>query len=96
MINKAMVLGATGGTGTVIIAELLRRGIGTVAFGRSMPKLEQLTAKLGNPAGLSLQTGDVFRADDVFKAARGLMLFFTVHRCLITKWPRSCCRWVKL
>jgi nucleoside-diphosphate-sugar epimerase len=76
MINKAMVLGATGGTGTVIIAELLRRGIGTVAFGRSMPKLEQLAAKLGNPAGLSLQTGDVFRADDVFKAARGADVIF--------------------
>jgi nucleoside-diphosphate-sugar epimerase len=76
MINKAIVLGATGGTGTVIIAELLKRGIGTIAFGRSLPKLEQLAARLGNPQGLSLKTGDVFSADDVFKAGQGADVIF--------------------
>ncbi|MNC22904.1 NAD dependent epimerase/dehydratase family protein [compost metagenome] len=76
MLNKAVVLGATGGTGTVIIAELLKRGIETVAFGRSMPKLTQLAAGLGNPAGLTLKTGDVFNADDVFKAAQGADVIF--------------------
>jgi nucleoside-diphosphate-sugar epimerase len=75
-INKAIVLGATGGTGTVIIEELLRRGIETVAFGRSMPKLEQLAGRLGHPAGLSLQSGDVFQAEDVFRAAQGAEVIF--------------------
>ncbi|WP_019914747.1 NAD-dependent epimerase/dehydratase family protein [Paenibacillus sp. HW567] len=70
-VNKVLVLGATGGTGTVIIAELLKRGIETVAFGRSLPKLKQLAARLGNPAGLSLKAGDVFSADDVFAAGQG-------------------------
>lgn len=74
--TKAVVLGATGGTGTVLIAELLRRGIETVAFGRSLPKLEQFAAKLGHPAGLSLRTGDVFKPEDVFKAAQGADIIF--------------------
>lgn len=76
MINKAMVLGATGGTGTVIIAELLKRGVETVAFGRSLPKLEQLATTLGNPEGLTLLTGDVFNANDVFSAGQGVDVIF--------------------
>ncbi|WP_211296369.1 NAD-dependent epimerase/dehydratase family protein [Paenibacillus donghaensis] len=74
MVTKALVLGATGGTGTVIIAELLKRGIETVAFGRSLPKLEGLARSLGHPAGLSLKTGDVFRPEDIVAAADGVDL----------------------
>ncbi|WP_342437628.1 NAD-dependent epimerase/dehydratase family protein [Paenibacillus sp. FSL L8-0436] len=76
MLNKAVVLGATGGTGMVIIAELLKRGVETVAFGRSLPKLEQLAAKLGSPTGLRLKTGDVFKAGDVQEAAQGVDVIF--------------------
>ncbi|WP_143013562.1 NAD-dependent epimerase/dehydratase family protein [Paenibacillus jilunlii] len=75
-VKKAVVLGATGGTGTVIIAELLKRGVSTVAFGRTLPKLEQFAEKLGNPAGLSLKTGDVFKAEDVCQAAQGADVIF--------------------
>ncbi|WP_150269947.1 NAD-dependent epimerase/dehydratase family protein [Paenibacillus tepidiphilus] len=70
-MEKALVLGATGGTGTVIITELLKRGIETVAFGRSMGKLERLSQQLGNPPGLELRTGDVFKADDIYTASQG-------------------------
>lgn len=76
MLNKALVLGATGGTGTVIIAELLKRGVETVAFGRSLPKLKQLAENLGNPAGLHLQAGDVFKTGDVQEAAEGADVIF--------------------
>ncbi|WP_189028467.1 NAD-dependent epimerase/dehydratase family protein [Paenibacillus albidus] len=76
MLNKALVLGATGGTGTVIIAELLKRGVETVAFGRSMNKLEQLAGVLGNPTGLQLRTGDVFNSNDVYEAAQGVDVIF--------------------
>ncbi|MFE4712269.1 NAD-dependent epimerase/dehydratase family protein [Paenibacillus sp. NPDC056722] len=76
LLKKALVLGATGGTGTVIIAELLKRGVHTVAFGRSMPKLEQLAADLGHPAGLTLTTGDVFNSEDVYSAAQGVDVIF--------------------
>ncbi|KWX69393.1 epimerase [Paenibacillus riograndensis] len=75
-VKKAVVLGATGGTGTVIIAELLKRGISTVAFGRALPKLEQFAAKLGNPAELILKTGDVFKPEDVYQAAQGADVIF--------------------
>ncbi|UQZ34050.1 epimerase [Paenibacillus sp. PK3_47] len=76
MFNKAVVLGATGGTGRAIIEELLKRGVETVAFGRSMPKLEQLAATLGNPAGLCLAAGDIFKPADVQQAAQGAEVIF--------------------
>jgi len=76
MLNKAAVLGATGGTGTVIIAELIKRGVETVAFGRSLPKLEGLAKSLGSPAGLELRTGNVFSADDIQAAAQGADVIF--------------------
>ncbi|HEY4432198.1 MAG TPA: NAD-dependent epimerase/dehydratase family protein [Paenibacillus sp.] len=76
MLTKALVLGATGGTGTVIIAELLKRGIETVAFGRSIPKLEKLATKLGNPTGLKLMAGDVFNTKDVLAAAQDMDVIF--------------------
>lgn len=76
MLTKALVLGATGGTGTVIIAELLKRGIETVAFGRSIPKLEKLAAKLGNPAALKLMAGDVFNTKDILSAAQDVDVIF--------------------
>jgi nucleoside-diphosphate-sugar epimerase len=76
MLTKALVLGATGGTGTVIIAELLKRGIETVAFGRSIPKLEKLAAKLGNPSGFKLMAGDVFNGKDILGAAQGVDVIF--------------------
>ncbi|OZQ70498.1 epimerase [Paenibacillus sp. VTT E-133280] len=76
MLTKALVLGATGGTGTVIIAELLKRGIETVAFGRSIPKLEKLATKLGNPAALKLMAGDVFNVQDILAAAQDVDVIF--------------------
>ncbi len=76
MLKKAVVLGATGGTGTVIIAELLRRGIEAVAFGRSLQKLTGLAATLGNPVGLTLKTGDVFNVNDIFAASLGADIIF--------------------
>ena len=47
-MKKVIVLGATGGTGTAIVEELLNREIPTIAFGRSLTKLNQLKQKLEN------------------------------------------------
>ncbi|RNB87975.1 SDR family NAD(P)-dependent oxidoreductase [Brevibacillus nitrificans] len=49
-MKRAMVVGATGGTGAAITEELIRQGIETIAFGRSGQKLELLAKNLGNPA----------------------------------------------
>ncbi|WP_339321723.1 NAD-dependent epimerase/dehydratase family protein [Paenibacillus sp. FSL W8-0194] len=70
-MKKAIVLGATGGTGAAITAELVHRGVETVAFGRSRAKLDRLAAQLGKPAGLTLHTGDAFRPGDIAAAAAG-------------------------
>lgn len=75
-MKKAIVLGATGGTGAAITAELVQRGVETVAFGRSRAKLEQLARQLGNPGHLRLSTGDAFRPGDVAAAAGGAEVLF--------------------
>ncbi|HWO53695.1 MAG TPA: SDR family NAD(P)-dependent oxidoreductase, partial [Paenibacillus cookii] len=75
-MKKAIVLGATGGTGAAITAELVQRGVETVAFGRSRAKLEQLARQLGNPGHLRLSIGDAFRPGDVASAAGGAEVLF--------------------
>lgn len=75
-MKKAVVLGATGGVGNPLTAELMKRGIETVAFGRSMSKLQGLAKELGSPALLRLETGDAFRPEDIARAAEGADVIF--------------------
>ncbi|OWR31094.1 epimerase [Saccharibacillus sp. O23] len=75
-MRKALVLGATGGTGKAIAQELTNRGIPVVLFGRSKNKLERLKQELGGAASLQVREGDVFEADDVAAAAEGVDTIF--------------------
>lgn len=75
-MKKAIVIGATGGTGAAITEELVSRGMPVIAFGRSRGKLEQFAARLGNPPHLSLAVGDAFQADDVAAASEGAEVLF--------------------
>ncbi|MEJ8547228.1 SDR family NAD(P)-dependent oxidoreductase [Brevibacillus borstelensis] len=75
-MEKAIVVGATGGTGAAIMEELAKRGIRTVAFGRSIQKLEQLRARLGNPENVTIAAGDAFRPNDIVRAAEGADVLF--------------------
>lgn len=75
-MKKAIVVGATGGTGASVTEELVKRGIRTVAFGRSRQKLEQLKAKLGQPEHLTIAVGDAFRSDDIVSASEGVDILF--------------------
>lgn len=68
-MRKAIVLGAAGGTGSVIAEELLKRGVETVIFGRSRSKLEHLAGRLGNPGHLTIAAGDAFKPEDIVSAA---------------------------
>ncbi|TCP67356.1 nucleoside-diphosphate-sugar epimerase [Baia soyae] len=76
MMKKAIVVGATGGTGAVITEELAKRGIETVAFGRSLPKLKQLKDGISHSEKITLATGDAFNPADIVKAAEGADVLF--------------------
>lgn len=68
-MQKVIVLGATGGVGAPLTAELIARGIETVAFGRSMKKLNELADQLNHSPLLTLETGDAFKPEDIIRAA---------------------------
>jgi len=75
-MKKAIVLGATGGVGAPLTAELVKRGIQTVAFGRSSKKLNELAEQLGHSPLLTLETGDAFQPEDIRRAAKGADVIF--------------------
>lgn len=75
-MKKAIVLGATGGVGNPLTEELVKRGVETVAFGRSKEKLERLANDLRNPSLLKLETGDAFQPEDIVMAAAGADVVF--------------------
>ncbi|WP_427052484.1 SDR family NAD(P)-dependent oxidoreductase [Paenibacillus sp. TC-CSREp1] len=75
-MKRAIVIGATGGTGEAITRELVKQGIHTVALGRSRSKLEQLGRKLGSPACLEMVLGDAMHPDDLIEAARDVDVMF--------------------
>ncbi|MFC4599510.1 SDR family NAD(P)-dependent oxidoreductase [Cohnella hongkongensis] len=75
-MQNAIVVGATGGTGAAITEELVKRGIRTVAFGRSAKKLEQLRANLKRPDCLTVAEGDAFRPEEIAAAAEGADVLF--------------------
>lgn len=75
-MKKVIVLGATGGTGTAIVEELINREIQTIAFGRSISKLNQLKQKLGNSKFLTLQVGNAFDDKSIFEASKDVDVIF--------------------
>lgn len=75
-MKKAIVLGATGGTGQVIVSELLNRGIKVIAFGRSESKLKQLKEKQEYHRNLFYALGDVFKPETIVEAAGGADVIF--------------------
>ncbi|WHZ58811.1 NAD-dependent epimerase/dehydratase family protein [Metabacillus hrfriensis] len=68
-MNKAIVLGATGGTGQVIVTELLSRGIEVIAFGRSENKLKDLITQHHSTPLLTYKLGDIFEYQTIVEAA---------------------------
>lgn len=68
-MEKVIVIGATGGTGAAITEELVKRGINTIAFGRSRQQLERFAGKLGNPAHLKIAVGDATNPEDIVTQA---------------------------
>ncbi len=75
-MKTAIVLGATGGTGQVIVSELLDRGIEVIAFGRSENKLKALAKKHDFKQGLSYKLGDIFDYQTIIDAAKDADVIF--------------------
>jgi len=72
-MKKAVVLGASGGMGYSLVHELVSRGIETIAFARSVEKLEALFAK---QSGVTIKSGDVFKLNDLIRACEGVDVIF--------------------
>ncbi|QOS78064.1 SDR family NAD(P)-dependent oxidoreductase [Paenibacillus sp. JNUCC31] len=75
-MKKAIVIGATGGTGAAITEELVKKGIPTIAFGRSRQKLLQLAEELGLPDHLQIAVGNAFQPEDIVAAAQEVDMMF--------------------
>ncbi|MDX8045339.1 SDR family oxidoreductase [Gracilibacillus sp. S3-1-1] len=75
-MKSAIVLGATGGTGQVIVSELLNRGIEVIAFGRSQSKLRALKAEHDNHPKLTYKLGDIFDYQTIIEAAKDVDVIF--------------------
>ncbi|MDQ0882469.1 SDR family NAD(P)-dependent oxidoreductase [Peribacillus sp. V2I11] len=75
-MKKAIVLGATGGSGQVIVSELLSRGKEVIAFGRSESKLEQLMKEHDHPQQLTYRIGDIFDYKTIVEAAEDAEVIF--------------------
>ncbi|WP_080875900.1 SDR family oxidoreductase [Oceanobacillus timonensis] len=75
-MKKAIVLGATGGTGQAMVSELLNRGVEVIAFGRSQRKLEALMAAHNHHRNLIYQLGDIFDYQSIVDAAKNADVIF--------------------
>ncbi|MGD7008605.1 SDR family oxidoreductase [Metabacillus sp. 84] len=75
-MNKAIVLGATGGSGQVIVSELLNRGIEVIAFGRSQRKLNALMEEHDHNPNLTYKLGDIFDHQTIIEAAKEAEIIF--------------------
>ncbi|MGE6489199.1 SDR family NAD(P)-dependent oxidoreductase [Paenisporosarcina sp. NPDC076898] len=80
---KVLVLGASGGMGYSIVKELLSRGIMVTAFARNREKLEKL---FGNDENVTIFVGDVFRLDDLDKAAQGVDIIYQSANIPYIEW----------
>lgn len=75
-MKTAIVLGATGGTGQVIVSELLSRGVRVIAFGRSEKKLKALMEEHNLNQQLSYKLGDVYDYQTIVDAAKDAEVIF--------------------
>ncbi|MBD1379611.1 SDR family oxidoreductase [Metabacillus arenae] len=75
-MEKAIVLGATGGTGQAIVSELLSRNIQVIAFGRSENKLKELMKEYNSTPLLTYKLGDIFDYKTIVEAVKDADVIF--------------------
>ena len=82
-MEKALVLGASGGMGYSIVKELSSRGISVTAFARTKGKLEKL---FGEDPNVTILTGDIFQMEDLRKAAQDVEVIFQSANIPYSEW----------
>lgn len=85
-MNKALVLGASGGMGYSIVKELLQRGIDVIAFARGEAKLKKL---FQSEDKVSIITGNVFDLEELKKAAAGVDVIFHAMNIPYPEWEKN-------
>lgn len=91
-MKKALVLGASGGMGYSIVKELSKRGIAVTAFARTKSKLEKL---FGDDRNITTFSGDIFQAEDLQEAAKGVDVIFQSANIPYTEWEEKLARLMK-
>ncbi|HHY74752.1 MAG TPA: SDR family NAD(P)-dependent oxidoreductase [Bacillus bacterium] len=82
-MEKALVLGASGGMGSSIVKELAQRGIDTIAFARGKEKLDKL---FQNEEKVTIWPGDIFELENLKKAASGVDVVFHAMNIPYPEW----------
>lgn len=82
-MEKALVLGASGGMGYSIVKELCNRGIKVVAFARTKTRLERL---FGEDRHVTIFEGDIFSKKDLAAAVEGADIIFQCANIPYREW----------
>ena len=85
-MKKALVLGASGGMGYSVVKELSSRGILVTAFARTRGNLEKF---FRDDENVTIFTGDVFRIEDLDKAAKDVDIIYHCVNIPYTKWKEQ-------
>ncbi|GAX89084.1 SDR family NAD(P)-dependent oxidoreductase [Effusibacillus lacus] len=85
-MNKALVLGASGGMGYSIVKELAQRGIDVVAFARGKEKLAKLFA---NEKKVMISPGDAFSLESLKEAAADVDVIFHAMNIPYPEWEKK-------
>ncbi|WP_036660235.1 SDR family NAD(P)-dependent oxidoreductase [Paenisporosarcina sp. HGH0030] len=85
-MKKVLVLGASGGIGYSIVKELLSRGIMVTAFARNREKLEKL---FGEEENVTIFSGDLFRLEDLDKAAQDVDIIYHSANIPYIEWKEK-------
>ncbi|WP_428909536.1 SDR family NAD(P)-dependent oxidoreductase [Niallia sp. Krafla_26] len=85
-MEKALVLGASGGMGYSLVKELSSRGIKVVAFARTKSRLERLFAHDYN---VEIVTGNLFQKSELARAAKGVDMIFHSANIPYREWDEK-------
>lgn len=82
-MKKVMVIGASGGMGYALVMELVRRGMGVVAFARGKERLEAL---FGKEEKVTILAGDAWEKKQVSEGANGVDVIFHALNLPYEEW----------